>query len=108
MAVTSPELEHTMPYQNTQIKNVPSLRQKSTGTVRYIGDITENTTGDQLVAAVPKIKAQFARNQHTMKLLRAQNRRLTDKVTSMEQLMANLQTRQLIEDVENNPIQVKF
>lgn len=108
IASTVPPTEYEMHLKSIQNPVVPSLQSRSTGTVRYIGDITTNTTGDQLVAAVPKIKSQFARNQHTIKLLRAQNRRLNDKMTSMEQLMSTLQKKQLVDDFENNPLQVNF
>lgn len=77
-------------------------------TVRYVGDISSSLTSEQWSKAVPKIKLQFTRNQNTIKRLRAKCRRLTDKITSMEQLMEKLKAKELVDDWENNPLQVNM
>ncbi|XP_062552760.1 THAP domain-containing protein 2-like [Armigeres subalbatus] len=82
--------------------------QKPVKTIRYVGDISENLTNEQLSAARQKIKLQFSKKQHTIKRLRAHCRRMNNKVISMEQLLEQLKSKHLVEDVENSPLQVKF
>lgn len=105
-AMAVAENKHQDPDEKNQV--AVGVRTKPVKTVRYIGDIPETPTSEEWSAAVPKIKSQLARNQSTIKRLRARCRRLTNKVASMEQLMNKLRSKQLIDDWENSPLQVNL
>lgn len=64
-------------------------------TIRYFGDIstTDDVSGELALQALPKLKKQFCRTSKTNKLLRSQNKRLRDKLTSMSDLVEKLQEK---------------
>lgn len=87
-----------------KVQSSAARRRKIKTTVRYIGDITTSTTGDELRAAVPKIKSQLARNMQIIKQLRAQNRRLNERVHNMKLSMYHCQESQSDNKPNEDPL----
>lgn len=75
----------------TGIYSRPARKQ----TIRYFGDIstTGEISAESALIALPKLKKQFCRKSDSNKLLRSQNKRLRDKLTSMSDLVNKLQEK---------------
>ncbi|XP_058820802.1 uncharacterized protein LOC131682996 [Topomyia yanbarensis] len=96
------EANETQPSISSDIREAaPKIRRR---TIRYAGDVKDGLTPDEALVALPKLKAQLSQSQKKLKLLRGKNKRLLDRMSSMQDIIKTLQAEKKVSDATSKGI----